>query len=51
MKNQKLMKGSVSLCNQNACIHASGEFAEIISQAAVTMLLLIGFAALLKAIK
>ena len=51
MRDRQLMKGSVSVCNRNACIHANGEFAELISKAAVMMLLLIGLGALLKAIR
>lgn len=51
MERRIIKRENVSLCNESGCIHAYGKYAEMIAAAAVTMLLLFGLGALLKAIK
>lgn len=43
--------GRVSLCHKNTCLHSEGDNAKRIAIAAGAMLLLVGIAAVVKAIK
>lgn len=38
----------VSVCHKNSCVHAAGENAKMITMGVTLMLVLIGFAALLR---
>lgn len=48
--NRNLQKrNQVSVCHKNSCLHAVGKNADMIAKGAMVMLLLIGFAAVIKA--
>jgi hypothetical protein len=49
MNRNLLKKNQVSVCHKENCIHAFGENADMIAKGAMVMLLLIGFAAIVKA--
>jgi len=48
--NRNLQKrNQVSVCHKDSCVHAFGKNADMIAKGAMLMLLLIGFAAVIKA--
>ena len=44
------MKNKISVCKDDLCLHANGEYADVITAAATFTLVCIGIAALVKAL-
>lgn len=51
MNNKIQNKNQVSLCRNKNCIHANGKNADLIAKGAFVMLLMLGFASLIRASK
>jgi hypothetical protein len=49
MNRNLLKRNQVSVCHKDNCVHAFGKNADVIAKGATLMLLLIGFAAIVKA--